>query len=45
MQQENSRIPPELILFVTEMERSDPAQTDYMMQSGSYLFTINTDSF
>ena len=26
MQQENSRIPPESILFVTEMERLDPAQ-------------------
>ena len=46
MQQEHSRIPPELILFVTEMERSRPAQTDYIMQFDQVLICLppNTDS-
>ena len=41
MQQEKSRIPPESILFVTEMERFRPG-SNWLYDaawSGSYLFT------
>ena len=46
MQEENWRILAESILFVTEMEPSDPAQTDYMMQSAQVCTCLppNTDS-
>ena len=47
MQQENSTIHPESILFVTKKwNGSDPAQTDYMMQSNQVRICLppNIDS-